>query len=450
MLTDARRMRRLLLGFAHYLLSLGPTSWDRACVYGSPDWEENSLVAAVSLAETGRLKVTLLAEDPRRAERYLALLNPHAARVEIVRKTSILGLLRASTAGVLLFTHGLYGSPDLTGRKVVVNLWHGFGPKATHNSTFTTRIRFDLMPCNTPVWAAAAAATLGSPAARLLQSGNPRQVNLRRPPAPSALHQLGLSSSPYVVWMPTYRSSRGTGGFSWRDAPALSDRPGSDDGPDPVTAVARLAEAANVQVVVKPHPLDADRYEREGLRVITTDEIYAAGMTLYQFIGSSAAMISDYSSAWVEYLDLERPLLLYCPDIAQYREGRGLNVPHMTDIAQDLIVERPEDVAPFLEAVSKGVDWRPGGRKAVRTALRLDAQDAGMTPLVSAVLEELDGRRERRQARLRFRPTRGRSSRYASPGGRRTTDEQRGPGQARPEADLPRRPAPQPCGNRSA
>ncbi|WP_324275682.1 hypothetical protein [Blastococcus brunescens] len=49
----------------HQLLSLAPASPRTVCVSGHPDHEENSLMAAILLAETGSVEVTLLAENPR-------------------------------------------------------------------------------------------------------------------------------------------------------------------------------------------------------------------------------------------------------------------------------------------------------------------------------------------------------------------------------------------------
>jgi CDP-glycerol glycerophosphotransferase len=375
----------------HHLISRWHSSSWTACVYGSPDFEENSLAAAAALAETGKLKVTLLAADPEAARRYLTLLDTGGFPVDVVKKRSVRGLLRASTAGVLLFTHGLYGAPDLTAHKLVVNLWHGFGPKATGISSAALPIRFSLMTCDTPVWAAAAIRAWGTPAPRLVQVGNPRQRSLRTPPEPAALARLGLTPRSYVVWMPTYRAPRRPPGSGRQDPPRLSVQT-AGDAVDPVTKVAELARSTGVTVVVKPHPADADRYEQSGLPVLSTEQVFAAGLTLYQFIGASAGMISDYSSVWVEYLDIDRPLLLLCPDIPQYVEGRGLSEPYMTDIARDLIVERAEDVRPFLEAVARGTDWKADARAQVRKALQLDTLGADRRSVASVVLAELEDR----------------------------------------------------------
>ncbi|MGY1745255.1 CDP-glycerol glycerophosphotransferase family protein [Blastococcus sp. SYSU D00695] len=395
-----------LVKAAHHVLSLPPTSPDRVCVWGTPDFEENSLVAAAALAGTGSFRVTLLARRPERARRYLALAADRDLPIDIVRKRSLLGLLRASRARVLLFTHGLYGAPDLTRHKTVVNLWHGFGPKATSNSSFALRIRSTVMTCNTPVWAGAAARALGAPDARLLRTGNPRQVNMRRPSHAQAWERLGLRQGSYVLWMPTYRSSNGSSGQAWRDAPDLSEQRAGGHGLDPVSGLARLAASVGVEIVVKPHPLDADRFERDGLRVVTTEQVFDSGMTLYQFIGSAAGMISDYSSVWVEYLDVDRPLLLFCPDLADYREGRGLSRPLMTEVAKDLTVERVHDVRPFLQAVARGDDWRPQARTAVRSALGLEDPAVRPESFATALLSDPALQRPGTTRRLPRRPPR--------------------------------------------
>src|SRR5687768_8062407 len=73
----------------HWLLSLLPANETRVSVFGWPDYEENSLLAAASLAATGKLAVTLLVDDPNAARQYLALVSPSEVPVELVRKSSL-------------------------------------------------------------------------------------------------------------------------------------------------------------------------------------------------------------------------------------------------------------------------------------------------------------------------------------------------------------------------
>lgn len=364
------------------------------CVYGWPDHEENSLFAATLLAEVQGLRVSLLAKEPAAARRYLEMIRPGRTRrrgdrgIEVVAKDSLAGLLRASAAEVLLFTHGLYGSPDLTGRKLVVNLWHGYGPKANDNRAFAAQIPFTVLTCDTPVWGAAAARWLGARGARIRPVGNPRQVAFRLPPPPDALAKLGLERDRFVLWMPTYRCANGASGPAWRDAADL-DASADAAGKDFVSTVAALGRAAGLKIVVKPHPLDSARYDRAGLRVIGTEEILRSGMTLYQFIAASAGMISDYSSVWVEYLQLDKPLILYCPDLSAYAAGRGFSEPTMAGLTPGLMVQTSEELEAFLQRLRAGEDWRPEQRQRARCNLEIQPAPPDGSAFTAAVLDEL-------------------------------------------------------------
>lgn len=386
----AAAIGRSVLATLHGALSHVLHRKSHICVYGWPDHEENSLFAAALLAGIPGLHVTLLAARPAAARTYLTLTHPRSlvASIQIVSKNSLRGLLRASAAEVLLFTHGLYGSPDLTRRKLVINLWHGYGPKANDNVAFAARIPFSVLTCNTPVWARAAARWLGAPNPRIWRTGNPREVAFSLPARPAAMAKLGLEANRFILWMPTYRGANGASGRAWRDSPDLSSRL-DEGGADTVSGVARLAQAAGVEVILKPHPLDTARYGRGGLRVITTDEIFASGMTLYQFIAASRAMISDYSSVWVEYLDLDKPLILYCPDLPDYDLGRGFSRPTMMDLVPDLIARSPGDLRPFFQAVASGADWRAAERHAAKERLEIQPGLVDGAAFTSAVLAEL-------------------------------------------------------------
>jgi CDP-glycerol glycerophosphotransferase (TagB/SpsB family) len=182
--------------------------------------------------------------------------------------------------------------------------------------------------------------------------------------------------------MPTYRKAEAERG-SWSDAPELTGRNG-----DEITRLLEYAVAARVQLVVKPHPLDADRYSVPGLVSLSSASIWAAGCTPYQLLARAGGLISDYSSVWVEFLTLDRPLALYCPDLHDYVRGRGFNEPSMDQVARNLIVRRPEDLVPFFEAVASGSDtWGSETRSALLRELDVatnrDAADQVLKRLLS-------------------------------------------------------------------
>ncbi len=134
------------------------------------------------------------------------------------------------------------------------------------------------------------------------------------------LDRLGISADrPFVLWMPTFRQNKGRGlTASWSDV--------TPDGASDVNAVmARgvdiLTREFGVSVVVKPHPQDAESRRIEGARVITNEDLRDAGVQLYELIGASSALLTDYSSVWIDYLALDRPIGFVVPDESGYTGG---------------------------------------------------------------------------------------------------------------------------------
>jgi CDP-glycerol glycerophosphotransferase len=352
-----------LVAFTYRTLSSLPWRRRSICIYGWPDWEENSLVAAVALAAGLEEQVVLLAERPTVAAQCLKVLDASAvAKIRILPKSSLRALFAASFARVVLVTHGIFGSPPLYGKKLVINLWHGTGPKRTESSASRDRVPADIFVCNSPLWGRASAESLSDDRTVVASIGNPRERMLYQPGSDANLALLGLDpAKPIVVWMPTYRATNGIAGRRWTDSDALMATQSNDIG-----VMVDLAARSGVQLVVKPHPLDADRYCVPGMQTIATPAIWEAGMSLYQFLARADGLISDYSSVWTEYLGLDRPLLLYCPDISAYSDGRGFNEPLMTVVAPELIVAEARQSAAFFEAVGRGSDWQREVRGRVR------------------------------------------------------------------------------------
>ena len=77
----------------------------------------------------------------------------------------------------------------------------------------------------------------------------------------------------------------------------------------------------------------------------------AAGVSLYQLIGNSDALISDISSVWVDYLALDRPIGFYIPDLDDLKSQRGLNVDNLEEILPGPRIDTPESAADFLRQV---------------------------------------------------------------------------------------------------
>ena len=338
---------RTKLGLLRFALTVLP-SHRHAVVAGFPDEEGNSVETVRALAR--RIPVYWLINDPpEEVEWLLAGTSAEARRrVRMVPKDSVRAFAAYATARYVFFTHGLYGSPQPPSRRTFVNLWHGDGPKMSKRFA---NVRSTYAVAGTRLWGDQRPVYFGVSPSGVLVTGNPRIDQFDRPVRDDQLRTLGLDPErPFVLWMPTYRRTEYRGRRlarvrNWADAEELSE---SERVRCLTAKVAEAADRLGVTVVVKPHPLDADNYAATALPVIDSDDLQRAQVTLYQLMGHSHGLITDYSSVWTDYLVVDRPIGFYCPDLEQYETARGLNVEGYRDLIPGPLLDTPADFERFL------------------------------------------------------------------------------------------------------
>jgi CDP-glycerol glycerophosphotransferase len=356
-------------------------------VYGWPDHEGNSVeVVRYLLTETSTPVYWLVNElSTEAATEHLALHND-CDRLHVVRRRSLRGLLAYLTASVTFFTHGLFLNPTPSHRKVVVNLWHGDGPKG--QSLKGTPPRSTYLVATSQLFGERRAANFGISRANLLVTGYPRCDQFARPCTDEGLRSLGIDPErPFVMYMPTYRSARAVGTTgAWTDT-ASTDSSSSGDLSITAGLFVNAARAVGWQVVVKPHPLDQDDQHLAGALLIDDREIVLAGTTTYGLLARSDALVSDYSSVWIDYLTLDRPIGFIVDDLSAYEHGRGFNVPDLVSILPGPVLSTSEDFALFFSDGLADTERLRIARKRSAEAIGLVASASPTAALFTALSE---------------------------------------------------------------
>ena len=287
-----------------------------------------------------------------------------------------------------MFTHGLYGNPGRVRRKTMVNLWHGGGFKGAVMSDAEGRpaIHSDYLVASSRQFGEILARQCGLPPGGLLLTGNPR-IDQFAAATTAPLDRLGISTDrPFVLWMPTFRRNKGRGlTASWSDV-------APDDGSDLNAVMARgvhvLSSEFGVSVAVKPHPQDAESRRIEGAQVITNEDLRGAGVQLYELIGASSGLLTDYSSVWIDYLALDRPIGFVVPDEPGFTSGRGFDPPDALDWLPGPKLRTLDDVREF------GRDVRDGGSgsSARRRHVAEHIGHVSGPRVADRILDELDAR----------------------------------------------------------
>jgi CDP-glycerol glycerophosphotransferase len=345
-------MRHILQAVAHRLI--GIASWlamrllparPFAVVHGWPDWEGNSLqvLKRLPLRYSGDVYWLINADDTATG------LLPYEieARVKRVHKNSLRAIYLSLVAELVFFTHGLVTAVNPPRSRLVVNLWHGDGPKQMND---VGRSSATVVLASTGLWAKYKAQVFQVPLTRIAVVGHPRIELLREAPSPDALGRLGLhpDAGRLVLWLPTWRQGLRAGHRRLTEAAPLSrDLRG------------HLSVPEGLQLVINPHPMEADDYSQWGATVVTDEDLRAAGVSLYQLMGAARALLSDASSAWVDYLSLDRPVGFFLPDYGTYGGQRGFNVPDLASILPGRLLKTPGEASDFLAQVANGTARPP-------------------------------------------------------------------------------------------
>ena len=83
----------------------------------------------------------------------------------------------------------------------------------------------------------------------------------------------------------------------------------------------------NYLLVVKKHPAEINNFSNinsPNIVVLNEEEMKRKDITIYEILNAADLLIADYSSVYVEFLMLEKPVLFFHKDIHEYKKNRGL------------------------------------------------------------------------------------------------------------------------------
>jgi CDP-glycerol glycerophosphotransferase len=352
-----------------------------AAVSGFPDTEENSLRVAGELVRQlpPDWRVVLLCNEIDRARAAYDITVPDGPELEFVRRQSPRGLQLAAVARVWASTHGLFGSPRGSRGRCFVLLGHGHGPKrATPRHPGASGHYADLAVTNVATWGRSVLNDLGVPAdAQIVETPSPRSEGL---PAGGSTRR--------VLWLPTVRRTIAMARAQWQDGTRLV---ADNDVAQAVSALQAAVADRGLELVIKVHELDddAEAYADLGLRVVTSDDLLDQGLTFQRFVRESAALVTDYSSVFVDHLDADLPIAFWTPDLAEFEADRGFNEPDFRQVAPELLLRGVDDATEFLDCAAAGTPWQPEARRRLADAIGyVPGDDHATERLVARILKE--------------------------------------------------------------
>lgn len=285
------------------------------------------------------------------------------------RRRSLRGRLVLARAGVAFLTHGNPLWP-YTGNATVVQTWHGVGIK-TMGRDEPEEVGLLTMLYRRYVfenWDHFVVTGAGKPASKyrsafnlddgqLLPTGLPRNdalfrhfegreiVDNRR--AIDRFERLS-DDGPLVCYLPTWRLAIG------KRAGIPLERAHLD-----LEALDAVLGRADANLVVKTHPMASIDLDIDGVENV---HLLEESVDVYALLEHVDVLVTDYSSVFVDFLLLDRPIVFYTYDLEEYRAMRGFAF-DFDEHTPGPRVDSPAELVETLDAVLGGADEHGSDRE---------------------------------------------------------------------------------------
>lgn len=262
--------------------------------------------------------------------------------------------------------------------QVRVQLWHGCGFKTRVNFVRCEN-RYEYMTVISDVYADIHTDIYGLRRDQIIVTGYAKQDWLFHP-CEDDMEKLHIpKADKYIFWLPTFRSTeQKLEQLNEYDMKSETGLPIVDTKDKLYTLNMLLAEK-NIILVVKLHPFQ-DRMAVHcenctNIHLIENEELAQQDIPINRLLGQADALISDYSSAAVDFMLLDRPIAFMLEDLEAYGRSRGFIFENIREWLPGKELFSFDDVCIFAEEIGKGSDVSAGKRRILKDKLHKYCDD---------------------------------------------------------------------------
>ncbi len=182
----------------------------------------------------------------------------------------------------------------------------------------------------------------------------------------------------YIVWMPTFRQHRTAVDYKIDNTfplgiPVLKSN-------DDIEYLNRCLEKYRIQIMFRPHPAQDISFLKlqQSKNIVIANDAYlqANNIQLYEFVSNSSALITDYSSIYLDYLFLNRPIGLTLEDIGDFQKKWPMFFHNMEKSVPGKKLITVDDLSSFIREVAEGLDTEQEKRKTFMEVLGMEEKES--------------------------------------------------------------------------
>lgn len=263
-----------------------------------------------------------------------------------------------ATARWNFYTHATFQPYKPRKGQTVVDLWHGgYVLKATK---VKSRDYFDWLISMGEEGKDYLAKYLGCSLEKVLALGQPRIDLLAENIGKGCDNPFVKNKAiqKVIIWMPTFRASI-TQSLSEQLCDTQTGLPLLSTQED-LIRFNKILENLNVTIIAKIHHLQAQKdlfkTQYSNFFFLTDDVLSEKGVQLYEILGKTDALITDYSTVFWDYLVTDKPVGFILDDIDQYEASCGFNVENIKELLSGEHIYNEQQFVRFIQNVLEGKD----------------------------------------------------------------------------------------------
>lgn len=353
---------------------------------GFPSYEDNLVAIYQQLLKRGFRKVIWVVSNIN--EKPPIEIDP---LTKFVARGSWQDYIYSITAKYLFITHGHFLN-RIPSNQFCVNLWHGIPYKAIGRLNGSAGRSDTMVVATSELTRDIFAKSFGVDNSKVTITGQARTDRLFVENIQDLRRRILPQSDKHTkvfLWLPTYRSTDYAGGRT--DGNDVNNIFNCTD----FTQVEfnRYLANHNSVCIIKPHPLARQQKVENDSNLVFIDEpwLNMHGLTLYQLVGMADCLISDISSVIIDFMLLDRPIILLFEDIDEYEASRGFSFNPITDWLPATVARDFRNFMKEVDAVVNDQDRYRARRNALKLKFFTFDDNASSSRILDSVFNTAPG-----------------------------------------------------------
>lgn len=291
-------------------------------------------------------------------------------------------------AKYIFFTDAYGFARNCRSDQIRIQLWHGCGFKTRVNFV-RCEGRYEYTTVISDLYADIHADIYGLRKDQILVTGYAKQDWLFHPDEDDIKKLCIPDAGKYIFWLPTFRSTEHK--LEQLNEYCLQSETGLPvvNTREKLNDLNTILAENNIVLIVKLHPFQdrsivhCENYAN--IHLVENEDLVRCGIPINRLLGHADALISDYSSAAVDFMLLDKPIAFLLEDVDEYGKSRGFVFENIREWLPGKEVNSFEEICVFVGEIAGNYDITAVKRRELRDKMHKYCDDKNCQRILGAL-----------------------------------------------------------------